>query len=139
MRAVIVDDEPAARAFLKNLLNSHPDIEVVSDAGDGLEAIELLRSGTQVDAIVAEVDLPEVSGPDLLEWLAQNMPRLASRMLFVTGAQDRPPFSTFVRDHAERVLIKPVAPARLREQLERIASLRPDDAADRPSAPLDAP
>ncbi|MCB9658650.1 MAG: ATP-binding protein [Polyangiales bacterium] len=129
------DDERILRAYSRLLGR---EFRLVT-ARDGLEAIELLRSGTQVDAIVAEVDLPEVSGPDLLEWLAQNMPRLASRMLFVTGAQDRPPFSTFVRDHAERVLIKPVAPARLREQLERIASLRPDDAADRPSAPLDAP
>ena len=93
-------------------------------ARDGLEAIELLRSGTSVDAIVSEIDLPEVTGPELLAWLEAEMPELADRVLFVTGAQDRPAFAEFVRQQSDRVLLKPVAPAKLRESLERVVNVR---------------
>ena len=87
-------------------------------------AIELLRSGTSVDAIVSEIDLPEVTGPELLAWLEAEMPELADRVLFVTGAQDRPAFAEFVRQQSDRVLLKPVAPAKLRESLERVVNVR---------------
>jgi signal transduction histidine kinase/CheY-like chemotaxis protein len=116
----IDDDERVLRGYSRLL---GKDFRLVT-ARDGLEAMELLHSGTHVDAIVAEVDLPEVSGPDLLAWLEQHLPQLANRVLFVTGAQDRPAFRAFVREQSERVLIKPVAPAKLRETLERVASVQ---------------
>ncbi|MCB9626248.1 MAG: response regulator [Sandaracinaceae bacterium] len=114
------DDERVLRGYSRLLGR---DYRLVT-ARDGLEAIELLRSGTQVDAIIAEIDLPEVTGPELLDWLREEVPELAERVLFVTGAQDRPVFAGFVRDHAARVLSKPVAPAKLRESLERMTAVR---------------
>ncbi len=114
------DDERILRAYSRLLGR---DFRLVT-ARDGLEAIELLRSGTSVDAIVSEIDLPEVTGPELLAWLEAEMPELADRVLFVTGAQDRPAFADFVREQSDRVLLKPVAPAKLRESLERVVNVR---------------
>ncbi|MBK6813732.1 MAG: response regulator [Sandaracinaceae bacterium] len=114
------DDERILRAYSRLLGR---DFRLVT-ARDGLEAIELLRSGTSVDAIVSEIDLPEVTGPELLAWLEAEMPELADRVLFVTGAQDRPAFAEFVRQQSDRVLLKPVAPAKLRESLERVVNVR---------------
>ncbi len=114
------DDERILRAYSRLLGR---DFRLVT-ARDGLEACELLRSGTNVDAIVSEIDLPEITGPELLAWLESEMPELADRVLFVTGAQDRPAFAEFVREHADRVLLKPVAPAKLRESLERVVNVR---------------
>ncbi|MBK7776856.1 MAG: response regulator, partial [Sandaracinaceae bacterium] len=94
------DDERILRAYSRLLGR---DFRLVT-ARDGLEAIELLRSGTSVDAIVSEIDLPEVTGPELLAWLEAEMPELADRVLFVTGAQDRPAFAEFVREQSDRVL-----------------------------------
>ena len=83
------DDERILRAYSRLLGR---DFRLVT-ARDGLEACELLRSGTNVDAIVSEIDLPEITGPELLAWLESEMPELADRVLFVTGAQDRPAFA----------------------------------------------
>ena len=120
------DDERILRAYSRLLGR---DFRLVT-ARDGLEAIELLRSGTSVDAIVSEIDLPEVTGPELLAWLEAEMPELADRVLFVTGAQDRPAFADFVREQSDRVLLKPVAPAKLRESLERVVNVRLGTPAD---------
>ena len=43
-RVVLADDHKLFRETLCNLLQRHPDIEVVGQAGDGIEAVELVRS-----------------------------------------------------------------------------------------------
>ena len=41
MRALIVDDEDLARAVLRELLAAHPEVEIVGEAGNGIEAVKL--------------------------------------------------------------------------------------------------
>jgi DNA-binding NarL/FixJ family response regulator len=60
-RVVLADDHKLFRETLCNLLQRHPDIEVVGQAGDGTEAVELVRS-LLPDVVVTDMRMPRLTG-----------------------------------------------------------------------------
>jgi two-component system LytT family response regulator len=66
VRALIVDDEPVARAGLRKLLAGHPRIVVVGDAGDGPAAVRAIRK-LRPDLLLLDVQMPEMNGFDVLD------------------------------------------------------------------------
>jgi two-component system, LytTR family, response regulator len=81
MRALIVDDEPLARANIRILLARHPEIEIAGESGSGAEAIEQIRT-TQPDLIFLDVQMPECDGFDILEMLGSQA---TPAVIFVTA------------------------------------------------------
>ena len=61
IRVVIVDDDPAIRAVLRLLLRREPDLQVVGEAADGLEAIERVAA-LRPDVVVMDAQLPRIDG-----------------------------------------------------------------------------
>jgi DNA-binding NarL/FixJ family response regulator len=61
IRVVLVDDEPMVRSGLRMILESDPGIDVVGEAGDGAEAVPLVRS-QQPDVVCMDVRMPDVDG-----------------------------------------------------------------------------
>ncbi|MEE8347040.1 MAG: response regulator transcription factor [Dehalococcoidia bacterium] len=61
IRVVLADDHAVLRSGLRALLNLEPDMEVVGEAANGREAIELAQSLTP-DVIVMDISMPEVDG-----------------------------------------------------------------------------
>ncbi|WP_310387753.1 LytR/AlgR family response regulator transcription factor [Roseateles sp.] len=64
MKILIVDDEPPARAKLRRLLTALPDMEVVGEAGEAVEALTLIQQ-TQPDAALLDIQMPGLSGLEL--------------------------------------------------------------------------
>jgi CheY-like chemotaxis protein len=60
-RVVIADDERPARRFLANLLPSLPDVEIVGEATDGVEALQVIAM-TQPDVALLDVQMPGLKG-----------------------------------------------------------------------------
>jgi DNA-binding NarL/FixJ family response regulator len=60
-RVVIADDQELVRAGFRKLLEVDPEIEVVAEAGDGLEAIEAVRR-LQPDVVLMDIRMPGVDG-----------------------------------------------------------------------------
>jgi len=56
-----VDDHPVVRAGIEGILNSQPDIEVVGEASDGIEAI-CLNQTLQPDVILMDLQMPKMDG-----------------------------------------------------------------------------
>ena len=81
IRAVIVDDEPLARASLSVLLRPDPEIEIVGECGSGVEAPEEIRR-TKPDLLFLDVHMPECDGFDVLELLGKDVP---PAVVFVTA------------------------------------------------------
>jgi two-component system LytT family response regulator len=81
IRAVIVDDEPLARANLSVLLRPDPEIEIVSECGSGVEAPNEIRR-TKPDLLFLDVQMPECDGFDVLELLGNDVP---PAVVFVTA------------------------------------------------------
>ena len=61
IRVVLVDNQALVRAGFAMLISSQPDMEVVGEAGDGLEAIELLER-TAADVVLMDVRMPRLDG-----------------------------------------------------------------------------
>jgi two-component system, LytTR family, response regulator len=113
VRVLVVDDEPAARARLRRLLTSFPDITIVGEAPDGERALERCAR-LMPDAVFLDVQMPGISGLDL----ASSLPDPAPAVVFVS-AHDRyavDAFDTAAVDY----LLKPVELGRLTRAVERL-------------------
>lgn len=71
IRALIVDDEPIARAGLRTLLGAEADVSVVGECRDGAEAVARIRAD-RPDLVFLDVQMPELNGFEVLGALAPN-------------------------------------------------------------------
>ena len=124
MRVLIVDDEAPARAKLRRMLGAFDDIEVVAEASDGAQALQLVEQHAP-DAIFLDIQMPELSGLDV----AASLPDAAPALVFVT-AFDRFALQAFDANAVD-YLLKPVEPERLARSVQRLRG-RGRDGATRP-------
>ena len=61
IRVMLVDDQVLLRTGFRMVLQAQPDMEVAAEAGDGAEALEVLRS-TAVDVVLMDVRMPRMDG-----------------------------------------------------------------------------
>jgi two-component system LytT family response regulator len=120
VRTLIVDDESLARDRLRQLLQTHPEIEIVGECADGREAVERIQSSAP-DVLFLDVQMPELDGFGVLEALGgQPMPVI----VFVT-AHDKFALRAF-EVHAVDYLLKPFDRERfeaaLRHALDQVKS-----------------
>ncbi len=81
--ALIVEDEPLLRADLRDrLAGLWPELEIVGEAGDGVEAIRLIHA-LQPDVLFLDIQMPGIDGMDV----ARQVPP-ASQVVFVTAFPD---------------------------------------------------
>jgi two-component system, LytTR family, response regulator len=113
LRIVLADDERPARRFLINLLRSFPDVEIVGEASNGKEAIDLIES-ERPDLALLDLHMPEAGGLDVARLVkAGATPSVA----FVTAHDD---FAIQAFElNAIDYLLKPVDRERLSTTLDR--------------------
>lgn len=70
-RVILVDDHAVVRQGLRSLLEALPDIEVIGEAGDGIEAIRLTEF-LQPDVVVMDVNMPKMNGIEATRQIRQN-------------------------------------------------------------------
>ncbi|GAB4290967.1 MAG: LytTR family DNA-binding domain-containing protein [Coriobacteriia bacterium] len=116
LKALVVDDEAPARSELRYLLQDAGGVEVVGEASNAAEALQLIKA-IPYDVVFLDVDMPGLSGMQLAEAL---------------GALERPPAVVFVTAYSEHAvkafevqaadyLVKPVELERLRQAVERLS------------------
>ena len=113
LRIVIADDERPARSFLKNILDGFEDVEIIGEAENGAEAVELIKQ-TKPDLALLDLQMPEISGLEVVKILRKSQLPLVA---FVT-AYDEFAVQAF-EVNAVDYLLKPVDKTRLRETLSR--------------------
>jgi two-component system NtrC family sensor kinase len=80
-RVLVIDDEPLVITMLTRLLRRRYDVTTTTSGVEGLR----LACDEQWDAILCDVMLPEMSGPQLLERLQQEGRPIAAKVGFMTG------------------------------------------------------
>ena len=118
IRAVIADDEPLARARVRDLLGERADVEIVGEARDGEEAVRVIHE-TSPDLLLLDIRMPGLDG---FEVLAQLDARTTPAVVFVTAFDDYAVRAFEVR--AIDYLVKPFHRARFSEAIDR-AMTRP--------------
>ena len=87
IRVLVADDEPMIRAGARAILASEPEIEVVAEAGDGREAVELARRH-RPDVALLDIRMPGVDGLTAAEELRRVVPETAVAMLTTFGEDE---------------------------------------------------
>lgn len=113
--AIIIDDERLARAELKKMLQEHPEIEVLAEASNANEGIELIQ---QLDpqVIFLDIQMPEKNGFEML----QEIDRLP--VVIFTTAHDEFAIKAF-EVSAMDYLMKPIDPDRLMDAMQKLNAL----------------
>ena len=119
---MIADDERPAREFLKSVLREFEDVELVGEAENGADAVELIKS-LKPDLALLDLQMPEISGLEVVRLLRKSqMPLVA----FVT-AFDQYAVQAFELNAVD-YLLKPIERARLQMTISRaVERLEHDD------------
>jgi len=114
INALIVDDEPLARARLRKMLAAEPEVAIAGECANGADAIDFIRD-RRPDLVFLDVQMPEISGFDVLRALPETS---LPAVIFVT-AHDQHAVEAF-EVHALDYLLKPCSQARLKESVDRV-------------------
>src|ERR1700680_3654441 len=113
LRAVLVDDEQLARDELGFLLGQVGGVEVIGQAGNGVEALTTIGR-LQPDVVFLDVQMPGLTGFEVARRMIDA--RASSHIIFVT-AYDQHAVEAFEVNAVDYIL-KPVDPARLELALQ---------------------
>jgi two-component system LytT family response regulator len=118
MNALLADDEPAARARLRRMLGSHPDVTVAGEAHDGLDALEKIEA-LRPDLVFLDIEMPGLGGLEVVRSIPAQVP--VPLVIFATG-YDQHALKAF-EVNALAYLLKPVEPERLAHAVDRARRL----------------
>jgi len=126
MKTIVVDDEQLARDELRFLLEQLGGIEVVAQAGNGVDALRVIEE-YQPDLVMLDVQMPGLTGFEVARRVVQA--GIESQLVFVT-AYDQYAIDAF-EVNAVDYLLKPVEPGRLATAVERVRKRLAAEAAEK--------
>lgn len=110
IRVVIADDEPLIRAGIRMILTSDPEIEVVAEAANGREAVDLARAHA-ADVLLLDIQMPVLDGLSALPELRRAAP--STRVIVLTTFGERENVLRALEHGGAGFLLKDTAPAEL--------------------------
>jgi DNA-binding NarL/FixJ family response regulator len=118
IRIAIVDDHAMVRAGLRQFFADQPDLQVVAEATNGRQAIDIVRQG-EVDVIVMDISMPEHSGVDALTAIKARAPDLP--VLILSGFPEEHYATTLLRQGAAGYLNKDCDPEEIIRAIRTVA------------------
>ena len=103
MKLLLAEDQSMLRDALAQLLQIQPDVEEVYQAADGQKAIDCLSSET-VDVAILDVEMPNQTGLDVLEWIKVNRPDV--KVIIVTTFKRPGYFERAVKADVDAYVLK---------------------------------
>ncbi len=136
IRVLLVDDQELFRAGVAVIIDAHPDMEVVGQAGNGIEALRLVEE-VAPDVVLMDIRMPEMDGVEATRQLfapdraARRPHPLRVVVLTTFNLDDRA--ATAIRHGASGFLLKDTTPVMLRDAIRTVfagnAVLAPQDLA----------
>jgi DNA-binding NarL/FixJ family response regulator len=118
LRILLVDDHILFRKGIAALLDARPDIQIVGEASDGLEAINKSRE-LLPDIILMDVGMPVLNGLEATKQIKKEMPHVLIVML--TASDEDQNLFTAIKNGAQGYLLKDLEPYQLYDLLENIS------------------
>lgn len=115
-RVMIVDDDVMVSSALRRTLAREHDVEVMTNSRQALELLSGPK-GLEVDVILCDLMMPDLTGMDLHAELTAAAPAVARRMVFVTGGAFTPAARAFMDQVQNARVDKPFDSQKLREQV----------------------
>ena len=119
IRVVIADDHPIVRDGLRKLLSLEDDIEVVGEAGDGNETLELVDR-LEPDILLLDLRMPNVDGLTALQTLQASRHR--TRVIVLTASEDKSEFVQAMKLGCSGIVLKQTAPELIVKSIRKVHS-----------------
>lgn len=117
-RVVLADDHDAVRQGLKRLLDRAPEIEVVGEARNGLQALQFTKE-LQPDVLLLDIEMPELDGIEVARRLREQ--NIAVRILILSAYDDKEYIRALFDVGVSGYLVKGEAPGRIVEAVRGVA------------------
>ncbi|WP_406062506.1 response regulator transcription factor [Streptomyces sp. NBC_01077] len=121
IRVLLADDQTLVRASFAMLVGSAPDMEVVGQAANGKEAVELARSA-RADVVVMDVRMPELDGIGATRLIAADEDLAGVKVLVLTTYDTDEHVVEALRAGASGFVVKDIRPAELLTAIRTVAA-----------------
>jgi two-component system nitrate/nitrite response regulator NarL len=111
IRLLLIDDHALFRESVARLLQAEPGFEVVAHCGSGTEALQIIKSSSDIDIVLLDLDLGRERGADFLERLL--ITRFDGKVLLVTADVNDNEVPSLIRKGISGVFMKHGSPALL--------------------------
>jgi two-component system chemotaxis response regulator CheY len=117
MKVLVVDDFATMRKIIKNVLKQI-DIETVTEAENGKQALEILKN-EKVDLIISDWIMPEMTGIEFLKACKEDENIRKIPFIMVTAEAQKSSVIEAIKSGADNYIVKPFTPEKLREAIEK--------------------
>jgi NarL family two-component system response regulator LiaR len=118
IRVVIVEDQALIREGLAAILSTQDDIDVVGQAGDGVEAVEIVES-TRPDVILLDLVMPRQDGLTTIPIIKEKLPQ--AHILVLTSFADNDHVYQAIKSGAEGYMLKDATHVQLLQSIRDVA------------------
>jgi DNA-binding NarL/FixJ family response regulator len=119
IKVVIADDHPIVRDGLRKLLGLEDDIDVIGEASDGREVLQVVQQ-TDPDVILLDLRMPNLDGLSALQALQQMNKR--ARIIVLTASEDKNEFVQAMKLGCSGIVLKQTAPELIVKSIRKVFS-----------------
>src|SRR5216683_4889509 len=117
IRVVLADDHPIVRDGLRKLLTLEDDIQVVGEASDGREVLQVVQD-TEPDVVILDLRMPNLDGLSALQALQQTNKR--SKVIVLTASEDKNEFVQAMKLGCSGIVLKQTAPELIVKSIRKV-------------------
>ncbi len=117
IRILIADDHPIVRDGLRKLLNLEEDFDIVGEASDGREVLDLVREH-EPDIVLLDLRMPNMDGLTALQNLQQVSKK--TRVIILTASEDKNEFIQAMKLGCSGIVLKQTAPELIIKSIRKV-------------------
>lgn len=121
IRVLLADDQPLVRGGVRMMLANAPQIDVVGEASNGLEAVEKARA-MRPDVVLMDVSMPRMDGIEATRLLAGEARQRLTRVLILTVYESDEYIHEALRAGADGFILKDAPPSHIAEAIRTVAA-----------------